>query len=108
MSVPAVLIKVLPVHFWLQYIASCWNHDGDPVQLLKISEDVARFRQALKDNPRFLQDKVQHYFKVRECFCTCELHIQTCFQGNMYTPRYNCLYRTNLTQTDKKLKITDC
>ncbi|XP_067108904.1 presequence protease, mitochondrial isoform X1 [Osmerus mordax] len=45
------------------YIASCWNHDGDPVQLLKISEDVARFRQALKDNPRFLQDKVQHYFK---------------------------------------------
>lgn len=45
------------------YIASCWNHDGDPVQLLKISDSVARFRQALKDNPRFLQDKVQHYFK---------------------------------------------
>lgn len=45
------------------YIASCWNHDGDPVQLLKISDSVATFRQALKDNPRFLQDKVQHYFK---------------------------------------------
>ncbi|CAB1317583.1 unnamed protein product, partial [Coregonus sp. 'balchen'] len=45
------------------YIASCWNHDGDPVQLLKISESVAQFRQALKDNPHFLQEKVLHYFK---------------------------------------------
>ncbi|TTH23518.1 Presequence protease, mitochondrial [Bagarius yarrelli] len=45
------------------YIASCWNHDGDPVQLLKISENVSRFRQCLQDNPRYLQDKVQHYFK---------------------------------------------
>lgn len=45
------------------YIASCWNHDGDPVELLKISENVSRFRQCLKDNSRFLQDKVQQYFK---------------------------------------------
>uniref|UniRef100_A0A674BV77 Presequence protease, mitochondrial n=1 Tax=Salmo trutta TaxID=8032 RepID=A0A674BV77_SALTR len=45
------------------YIASCWNHDGDPVQLLKISDRVTQFRQALKDNPRFLQEKVVHYFK---------------------------------------------
>lgn len=45
------------------YVASCWNHDGDPVQLLKISENVSRFRQCLKENPRYLQDKVQHYFK---------------------------------------------
>ncbi|KAF5890185.1 presequence protease, mitochondrial, partial [Clarias magur] len=45
------------------YIASCWNHDGDPVQLLKISENVSRFRQCLQDNPRYLQEKVQHYFK---------------------------------------------
>ncbi|KAI4888182.1 hypothetical protein NFI96_014761 [Prochilodus magdalenae] len=45
------------------YIASCWNHDGDPVQLLKISENVSRFRQCLQENPRYLQDKVQHYFK---------------------------------------------
>ncbi|KAM3866382.1 presequence protease, mitochondrial [Diretmus argenteus] len=45
------------------YIASCWNHDGDPVELLQISDSVAKFRRALEDNPRFLQDKVQHYFK---------------------------------------------
>ncbi|XP_030257384.1 presequence protease, mitochondrial [Sparus aurata] len=45
------------------YIASSWNHDGDPVELLQINESVSEFRQALKENPRFLQDKVKHYFK---------------------------------------------
>lgn len=49
-----------------QYIASSWNHDGDPVELLQINESVSQFRQALKENPRFLQDKVKHYFKVNE------------------------------------------
>lgn len=45
------------------YIASSWNHDGDPVELLQINESVSRFRQALKENPHFLQDKVRQYFK---------------------------------------------
>ncbi|TNN26446.1 Presequence protease, mitochondrial [Liparis tanakae] len=46
------------------YIASSWNHGGDPVELLQLSDSVAKFRRALKENPRLLQDKVQHYFKV--------------------------------------------
>uniref|UniRef100_A0A3B5MT50 Pitrilysin metalloproteinase 1 n=1 Tax=Xiphophorus couchianus TaxID=32473 RepID=A0A3B5MT50_9TELE len=45
------------------YIASSWNHDGDPVELLRISDSVAKFRKALKENPHFLQDKVRYYFK---------------------------------------------
>uniref|UniRef100_A0AAQ6IPG4 Presequence protease, mitochondrial n=1 Tax=Anabas testudineus TaxID=64144 RepID=A0AAQ6IPG4_ANATE len=45
------------------YIASSWNHDGDPVELLQISDSVAKFRQTLKENPHFLQEKVKHYFK---------------------------------------------
>lgn len=45
------------------YVASCWNHDGDPVDLLKIGEKINRFRQCLKDNPTFLQDKVKQYFQ---------------------------------------------
>ncbi|KAF7651655.1 hypothetical protein LDENG_00107570 [Lucifuga dentata] len=45
------------------YVASSWNHDGDPVELLQISNSVSRFRQEMKENPRFLQDKVQHFFK---------------------------------------------
>lgn len=53
----------------LQYIASSWNHDGDPVELLQINESVSRFRQALKENPHFLQDKVRQYFKVTDTNC---------------------------------------
>ncbi|XP_064201881.1 presequence protease, mitochondrial isoform X1 [Anguilla rostrata] len=45
------------------YIASCWNHDGDPVELMKISDSVARFRRCLQDDPLYLQDKVRKYFK---------------------------------------------
>lgn len=45
------------------YIASSWNHDGDPVELLRISDCVSRFKRALKDKPGFLQEKVQQYFR---------------------------------------------
>ncbi|XP_025786806.1 presequence protease, mitochondrial isoform X3 [Puma concolor] len=45
------------------YIAPCWNHDGDPVELLKLGSQVARFRQCLRENPEFLQEKVKQYFK---------------------------------------------
>ncbi|XP_003221996.2 presequence protease, mitochondrial [Anolis carolinensis] len=45
------------------YIASCWNHEGDPVDLLKIAEKVSQFRQHFKEDPKFLQKKVKQYFK---------------------------------------------
>ncbi|XP_049632256.1 presequence protease, mitochondrial isoform X1 [Suncus etruscus] len=45
------------------YIASCWNHDGDPVELLKLGDQMTQFRQCLKENPKFLQEKVKQYFK---------------------------------------------
>ncbi|KAJ7408688.1 pitrilysin metallopeptidase 1 [Willisornis vidua] len=45
------------------HIASCWNQDGDPVELLKIADKVSRFRQCIKENPTFLQEKVKTYFK---------------------------------------------
>ncbi|XP_062981703.1 presequence protease, mitochondrial [Elgaria multicarinata webbii] len=45
------------------YIASCWNHEGDPVDLLKVAEKVARFRRCREEDPQFLQKKVKQYFK---------------------------------------------
>lgn len=59
MNCPAYLITLA-----LQYIASCWNQDGDPVELLKIADKVSQFRQCLRENPTFLQEKVKKYFKV--------------------------------------------
>ncbi|NP_001039262.1 presequence protease, mitochondrial precursor [Xenopus tropicalis] len=48
------------------YVASCWNHEGDPVDLLKIGDKISRFRECLKENPKFLQDKVKQYFQVSQ------------------------------------------
>ncbi|XP_054847868.1 presequence protease, mitochondrial isoform X2 [Eublepharis macularius] len=45
------------------YIASCWNHEGDPVDLLNIADKTAQFRECLKEDPLFLQKKVKQYFK---------------------------------------------
>ncbi|XP_078393555.1 presequence protease, mitochondrial [Cetorhinus maximus] len=61
-----IQLKHQTTHFGLalaSHVAANWNHDGDPVEMLQISEKVARFRQALKDDPHFLQDKVKQYFK---------------------------------------------
>ncbi|XP_063308713.1 presequence protease, mitochondrial [Pelobates fuscus] len=44
-------------------ISSTWNHDGDPVELLKTEEQINKFRQCLKENPKFLQEKLKQYFK---------------------------------------------
>lgn len=47
-----------------KYIAASWNHDVDPVELLKIDAQMTRFRQCIKENPAFLQEKVKQYFQV--------------------------------------------
>ncbi|XP_060048368.1 presequence protease, mitochondrial [Erinaceus europaeus] len=48
------------------YIASYWNHDGDPVELLKLGGQVEQFRRCLKEDPKFLQEKVKQYFKSNQ------------------------------------------
>ncbi|XP_048873613.1 presequence protease, mitochondrial-like isoform X4 [Brienomyrus brachyistius] len=61
-----VQLKHQSTHFGLAlalYIAPCWNHDGDPVPMLRIDDMVTRFKQCLKDNPRYLQEKIKQYFK---------------------------------------------
>ncbi|KAM5235047.1 presequence protease, mitochondrial-like [Ctenodactylus gundi] len=45
------------------HIASCWNHDGDPVERLQIGGQIAKFKHCLEENPQFLQQKVQQYFR---------------------------------------------
>lgn len=45
-------------------MAFSWNHDGDPVRLIQVSEHVEQLRQELKANPQLLQETVRHYLKV--------------------------------------------
>ncbi|XP_066511375.1 presequence protease, mitochondrial-like [Hoplias malabaricus] len=85
------------------YIASCWNHDGDPVELLKISENVSRFRQCLQENPRFLQDKVQRYFKENTHRLTLSMS-----PDELYVEKQRSLEQEKLQQKTQALTATDC
>ncbi|XP_035826011.1 presequence protease, mitochondrial isoform X2 [Aplysia californica] len=44
-------------------LASAWNHDGDPIQMLQHNRLVESFRAELKKNPKMLQERVQKYLK---------------------------------------------
>ncbi|XP_037946631.1 presequence protease, mitochondrial [Teleopsis dalmanni] len=39
-----------------------WNHEGDVVQNLRVSNMIANFRNNLKCDPKFLQRKIEQYF----------------------------------------------
>lgn len=41
-----------------------WNHGGDPVKPLQVNRHVKWLRDQLEANPRFFQEKVEHYFKA--------------------------------------------
>nr|DBA25108.1 TPA: hypothetical protein GDO54_012678 [Pyxicephalus adspersus] len=45
------------------FLASSWNHDVDPVEMLKLGEKISRFRQCIEENPTFLQEKVKQHFQ---------------------------------------------
>ncbi|KAK2718139.1 presequence protease, mitochondrial-like [Artemia franciscana] len=39
-----------------------WNHEGDPLEFLKVNERLSCFRNQIKENPNFLQEKIRQYF----------------------------------------------
>ncbi|XP_052814769.1 presequence protease, mitochondrial-like [Mya arenaria] len=45
-------------------IVSGWNHGGDAAEMLKVNSTMDRFKQRLQDDPHYLQNKVQQYFKA--------------------------------------------
>lgn len=86
------------------YVASSWNHDGDPVELLRISHSVNAFKQALKENPRFLQEKVQQYFKENPHRLTLSMSPDEQFMEKQARAEEDKLQRKiqALTQEDRK------
>ncbi|XP_052861714.1 presequence protease, mitochondrial [Anopheles cruzii] len=40
-----------------------WNHDGDLIQAMNVSEAVRTLRQNIDANPKYLQHKVEYYFR---------------------------------------------
>nr|AYV89113.1 presequence protease, mitochondrial isoform X1 [Tetranychus truncatus] len=46
----------------LMAIQGTWNHDGDPIGVLRINDNIERFKKELSENPNFLKEKVRKYF----------------------------------------------
>ncbi|XP_064646562.1 presequence protease, mitochondrial-like isoform X1 [Lineus longissimus] len=44
-------------------LAGAWNHDGDPAETLQINKLLERFKQNMKDNPKYIQDWVKKNFQ---------------------------------------------
>uniref|UniRef100_A0A9L0SZ83 Presequence protease, mitochondrial n=1 Tax=Equus caballus TaxID=9796 RepID=A0A9L0SZ83_HORSE len=84
------------------YIASCWNHDGDPVELLQLGSQVAHFRQCLKENPKFLQEKVRQYFKNNQHKLTLSMK-----PDDKYSEKQTQMETEKLKQKVKSLSVKD-
>ncbi|XP_067002976.2 presequence protease, mitochondrial isoform X1 [Anabrus simplex] len=44
-------------------ITPLWNHDGDIIQALHANNQVSQLRRNMKENPKYLQQLVEKYFK---------------------------------------------
>ncbi|XP_057587712.1 presequence protease, mitochondrial isoform X2 [Hippopotamus amphibius kiboko] len=84
------------------YVASCWNHDGDPVELLQLGSQVARFRTCLEENPKFLQEKVKQYFKNNQHKLTLSMK-----PDDMYSEKQMQLEAEKLKQKVNSLSLED-
>lgn len=47
-------------------ISALWNHDGNIIQSLRVNDLVTKFKKELHNNPKFLQEKVENYFKTNK------------------------------------------
>ncbi|XP_046665793.1 presequence protease, mitochondrial [Homalodisca vitripennis] len=45
-------------------LSSLWNHNGDLLKALRVNDLVANLKTNMSNNPRYLQQKVEQYFKV--------------------------------------------
>lgn len=51
---------------YTQSLTTAWNHDADPTDGLQVNQTVARFRQEMAADPKYLQKYVQRYFVVSQ------------------------------------------
>lgn len=72
-------------------ITSMWNHDGNPVDAISINNKLERFRESLKTNPRFLQDKVKQYFKDNPHKLTLTMRPDETYDEKLKQKEENCL-----------------
>lgn len=84
-------------------ITSLWNHDGDLIDALKISEYVSSFRKRINDNPRYLQQTVEQYFKCNNHHLVLTMSPDENYETSIKQKETECLQRklSALSDEDK-------
>ncbi|XP_060592348.1 presequence protease, mitochondrial-like, partial [Ruditapes philippinarum] len=44
-------------------VTSMWNHDGDVSEMLRVNNQMKLFKEKLRNDPQYIQNKVKQYFK---------------------------------------------
>lgn len=80
-----------------------WNHEGDIVENLRVSKLIQTFRENLRQDPQFLQKKVDHYFANNTHRLTLTMSPDDLYESNFQQAESALLkYKsTNLTPEDR-------
>lgn len=78
------------------------NHDGDVVEALQMSQQISRLREKIKENPRYLQEKVREHFRDNK-----HKLIITMMPDEKYEEKFAEREKLNLDEKVKNLNESD-
>uniref|UniRef100_A0A1I8NNH5 Presequence protease, mitochondrial n=1 Tax=Stomoxys calcitrans TaxID=35570 RepID=A0A1I8NNH5_STOCA len=70
-----------------------WNHEGDVVQNLRVSEMLSNFRSKLQQDPQYLQKKMSHYFANNTHRLTLTMSPDDTYEHNFKTAELELLQK---------------
>ncbi|EDW01977.1 presequence protease, mitochondrial [Drosophila grimshawi] len=85
---------------------SLWNHDGDVVSSLRVSEMIAKLRRNLQNNSNYFQEKMQKYFTNNTHKLTLTMSPDECYELNFKRAESDMLkQKVNALDANMKTEI---
>ena len=81
-----------------------WTHEGNPIEGLRVNEHVNRFREQLKQNPKFLKQKIKEYFVSNNHRLILEMNPSDDYENNLKIKEQNLLKEKLSKLTKEELK----
>lgn len=81
-----------------------WNHDGNIVEAVQYGTLIAKIRDNLKQNPKYLQERVRHYFKNSQHKLVMTMSPDTDYEKNFSEAEQNLIKKKSagLTELERK------
>ncbi|CAG2114422.1 unnamed protein product, partial [Medioppia subpectinata] len=85
-------------------VNTIWMHDDNPIAGLRVNEHVNRFRQQMKENPKFLRNKIKEYFISNTHRLVLEMNPSNDYENNLKIEEQKVLKEKVSKLTEKDLK----